>query len=807
MDTLIQDIRYAIRALGRTPMFTAIAVTTLAIGISATTSIFSIVDAVLLRPLPFPEASRVVVPQSRNQSTGDVWNVTYADFKDWRDQKVFDKVALFQPANMDLAGGADPLRVSVGVVTSQFFSVLGARAVHGRLFIDSDFPVSAPRAMVITSELWQRQFGGDTAVVGRMVDLNGIRRPIVGVLPAGFNLPAGADLYVPLRIASETDPDVRRRDNFVYAGIARLKPGASTGQTNLVMEQMAARIRKEEPVIRKDVTTFAMPVLDWMVGPSTPKALWILLGSVGFVLLIGCVNIANLQLARGSSRHRELAVRTALGANRGRLMRQMLTEGALISLAGAALGVLFSIWAVGALVAAAPPEVPRLEAASVNPMVLAFAAAVAVAATFLFGLAPALQASRSDPAHAMNEGSLRATASGATARLRHFLVVAELALSLVLLVGAGLSIRSILKLQRVDPGFDTAHVITASISLPGAKYDSSYKVRRFWVDLRRQLGAVPGVTDVGVASASPLGAGGFYLGRMMLAEGRPAPPAGTEVSISWNVATPGYFKALGVPLLQGRDFSAADDSGTTPVIIVNRQFAKEMFPNESPIGKRVKSSRDENLLREIIGVVGDVKYNGAADATRSLVWVPYTQNSWGIGIVTVRTSVEPTSVVSAIRQQLKSLDASVALANVTSMDKALSSSMAGTRLVAVLLGAFAGIALLLAAIGVYGVLSYTVEQRTHEMGVRLALGARPTDVVRLVVRQVAGLALIGIAVGLGTAAALSRFTSSLLFDTSPWDPATFLSVPIVLSAVTLLAAFIPARRASHVDPVVALRNE
>jgi putative ABC transport system permease protein len=807
MSGIAHDLVYAARSLRKSAAFTAAAVVTLALGISSTTAIFSVVQSVLLAPLPYPGADRIVVPQSRTPNTNETWSVTYADFMDWRDNKVFDKVAVLQATQMDLTGSAEPVRVQAAAVSPQFFGALGVAPAMGRVLQPVDYPVDAPRAVVISDRLWRTQFGARSDIAGLTVEISGIKRPIVGVLPAGARWPIDTDLWVPMRFTTEQDPDLQRRDNYIFMGIARLKAGSSLAATQASMATLAARIAAEQPTIRKDVTTVPTPVLEWALGSTTPRALWMLLGAVGLLLLIGCVNVANLQLARAAARQRELAVRTALGASRLRLVRQTLVESLVLGLVGGTAGVVLATWMVKLIVAVAPADVPRIDTARLDLPALAFALALSLAVALLFGVFPAVHAARSDPSHALGEGGTRTSVGRAGTRTRRTLVVVELALSVVLLVGAGLALRSVSNLRRVNTGFDTRNTLTASISLPGIRYDNKAKVVGFIYQLRDRLAAAPGVEAAGIASASPLGGGGFYLGRMMVAEGRDASPA-NEVPIQWNVTTPGYFAALRVPIVRGRDFTARDDTASPPVMIVNQQFAKAMFPNENPIGKRAMSSRDEKVYREIVGVVRDVKYYGANDSTRSLVWVPYAQNNaWRQGIITVRTRANPSSALASVRAELRALDGGIALANVSTMDEAMARSMAGDRLVAILLGAFAGLALVLAAIGIFGVLSYTVEQRTHELGIRVALGAQRADVLRLVVRETVPMIGAGIVIGGVAAFGLTRFLRSLLYEITPSDPGTFVAVALLLSVVGLIAALVPARRAARVDPVLALRSE
>ena len=809
MTTIAQELRHAVRALARSGSFTAAALATLALGIGATTAIFSIAYSVLLRPLPFPEPDRVVVPESRNVKTGDTWSVAYADFMDWRDNGVFGQVAVYSQTSMDITGGDQPVRVSAAGVTPQFFGALGVGAAQGRLLQPADFVVGAPYLAVISDRLWRMQFGSRADIVGLEVEVNGIKRPIVGVLPPEARWPLDADLWVPARIASEQNPDLQKRDNFVWQAIARLKPGATIAGTRAAMATLARRVAVAQPDIRGDVSTQPTPVLESLLGDTTPRALWILLASVGLLLLIGCVNVANLQLARAAARQRELAVRTALGASRLRIVRQSLIESAALGVTGGALGLAIAFWMVRSIVALAPPDTPRIAAASLNVPALLFALAVSLGVAFLFGLVPALQAAGTDPHLAMvDTGGTRTAGGRSGTRTRRILVATELALSVVLLVGAGLAVRSVINLQRVDAGFDTRDVLAASISLPGGggRYDAGSKVVRFMYQLRDRIAAAPGVEAVGISSASPLGGGGFYLGRMMVAEGRDQSVKG-EVPINWNVTTPGYFAALRVPIVKGRDFTARDDSASPPVIIVNEKFAHAMFPGDDPIGKRVMSSRDERLMREIVGVVKDVKYYGAADTARGLVWVPYAQrNAWGQGILTVRTRGNPANALPVVRRELKALDPGIALANVMTMEEARSRSMATQRLVGLLLGSFAALALVLAAVGIFGVLSYMMAQRTRELGIRLALGAQRGDVVRLVARETVPVVSLGVGIGLLAALGLGRFVGALLYGVQAGDPATFAVAAAVLGVVGVIAALVPARRASRVDPVVALRE-
>ena len=800
-------LQRSIRPLLRSPAFTVTAVLTLALGIGATTAIFSVVDSVLLKPLPFPEPDRFVVPQTKLLTNGDMWAIAYGDFMDWRDEHVFAAVAAWQPAELDLTAGPEPVRVSAAAVGPGFFAALGVVPERGRVLQPSDYEESAPRGTVISDKLWRSAFGARADIVGLEADINGIKRPIVGVLAPDQEFPAGTDMWVPLRITDETEPSLIKRDNFIFQAVARLKPGATLEGTAAQMAVLAKRAESAHPDIRAHISTVPVPGLRWLLGPSTPRALWMLLVAVALLLLIGCVNVANLQLARATARRHELAVHAALGADRWRLARAMLGESAILAAAGCALGVLLAVWFTRLVVSVAPADVPRLSHAHVNGVVLLFAAVTAAAVAILFGLAPALQAAHSDPQTALAESGTRTTGGRGGLRTRRALVALELALSVVLLVGAGLAVRSILRLRSESVGFDRAHVLTASVGLPGLRYDTHPKRLEFFAQLRDRLANIPGVAAAGIASASPLGAGGFYLGRSMVKEGGDQTPAG-EVSIGWNVATPGYFDALGLPIRRGRDLTAHDDSVSPPVIIVNEAFARAMFHGEDPLGRRVMSSRDERLWRTIIGVVPDVKYNDARDTTHALVWVPYAQkNAWGFGMITIRAKGAPLGVLPAVRRELAALDPGIALADVRTMDESMARTMAGDSLVATLLGAFAAMALMLAAVGIFGVLTYLVAQRTHEIGIRVALGASRRDVVRLVLSETGGMVAVGIIAGLAVAAALTGVARSMIYGVTGIDPFTFGAVAAVLAMVGLASAAIPARRAAAVDPMVALRTE
>ena len=800
------DLKLSLRSLLRNPGFSLAAILTLGLGIGSATVIFSVLEAVLLRPWPYPHTERIVVPQSVQVATQERWSITYGDFVDWQSEGIFDSVAAFQQWDLDLSPGGDPVRVSTAIVTPDFFKVLGMAPALGRAFRADEFVPGAPRALLLSDPLWRSAFGGAVDVIGREVLLNGKPFIIAGVMPAGFAWPSGASAWLPMRVDKPSE-DMLRRDNFVFNAVARLKDGASLSETRARLATLGARIEHDNPTTRAGVSLTATPLPEFVVGPTIRRALWTLVAGVGMVLLIGCANVANLLLARGSARRRELAVLVALGARRRQIVQPLLIESALLGILGGAVGLLLASWGMSLVTATAPVDVPRLASLSLNPIVVLFAAGLSLAASLLAGILPALQVSALHPTHAMDEGRT-GTASPRARRLRDLLVAGELALSLVLLAGTGLMLRSLSLLRAVEPGVDVEHVLTTYLTLPDARYPSGESRVAFYDALRSRLEAIPGVQAVAATSALPLGGGGFYLGRAFVAEGRPDPPVGSEVNGQWNINTPGYFAAAGMRLVKGRDFNAQDTEKSTPVAIVNEAFAQKMFPGEEALGRRLRSWRDENVQREIVGIVGDVRYFGASDPIRPILYVPYPQNSWDSMSLVVRASGGSASALAApLRTTLKSLDKDLAAGSLQTMEEVKSDSIAQPRFHALLLSAFAGLALLLAAFGLYGVMSYSVSLRTREIGVRMALGAQASDVLRLVLSRTIVLLLCGIGAGLLGAFGVTRLMASLLYEVRPGDPQALLGGTALLAMVALLAGYLPARRAALVDPMVALRQD
>ncbi|HVG19477.1 MAG TPA: ABC transporter permease, partial [Blastocatellia bacterium] len=757
MGNLVQDGRYGVRMLLRNPGFTAVALIALALGIGANTAIFSVVNAALLRPLPYKDPDSLIVPATVSASGSDRGSVSYADVIDWgKEEQVFASVAAFRQTNADLTGDGDPVRVQAAIVSEDYFRVMGVEPLLGRTFLPEEQQPNGPFAVVLSYGLWQGRFGADPSALDRPLVVNGRPASVVGVMPKDSQWPETVEIWTPLGFGA-TPPDwVMRRDNQIWQAAARLQPGVTVEQATAVIKSIASRVEQENPATRAGVSGRAVPIHEWIVGPDLRRALLVLLGAVGFVLLISCVNVANLLLARAATREREIAIRTALGAARIRLIRQLLTESLMLSIAGGALGLLLALWGVDVLQAMAPNSIPRLSEAGIDGGVLTFVAATSLLTSLVFGLIPALHASKPDLNESLKEGGRGSTGGARGSRVRNLLVVSEIALSLVLLVGAGLMIRSFFRLQQVDPGFNVNNLLTLDLTAPRLRYPKPPAVADFYQKVIARISALPGVQSVGATSALPLGGGGFYLGRAFLVEGAPPPPDGVEYSGQWNIVTPGYFQALGIPLLKGRDFTDRDTADSTPVIIINETMARAMFGDQDPLGKRIKSWRDENVLREVVGVVQNVRYFGRDDRLQSLAYVPHRQDSRAAMAIAVNSAGDVKGLAAAVRQEIAAVDKDIAVANIKTMERILDESVATRRLNMLLLSIFAAVALILAAVGIYGVLSYSIAQRTHEIGIRMALGARSADVLRLVVGHGLKLVLTGVAIGLGGALALTQ---------------------------------------------------
>jgi putative ABC transport system permease protein len=803
METLLKDISYAVRSLLKHPGFTAIALITLALGIGANSAMFSTVNAVLLRPLSYPEPEGIVLLEGVNPAHGITdSNMSIPDFADWQSQnQVFEQLAGFVTGGSLLTIGDETERVPAASVTSDFFPLFRTNAIKGRTLTADDNQKGRDSVVVLSYGLWQRRFGGDQNVIGRKVTLANTSTTIVGVMPAGFDFPAQAELWVPYPI----DPAAERRDNRFVNVIARLKSGVPIAQAQATMDTINQRLAQSHVDTNSGWSVRVINLQERLVG-AMRKSLLVLLGAVAFVLLIACANVANLLLARATGRQKEIALRAALGASRWRIIRQLLTESLLLSVIGGGIGLMLSVWLTKLLVSISPANTPRFDEIRPDARVVAFTLGITVVTGIIFGLAPALQAARLDLSGGLKEGGRTGSSGSRNTRLRSLMMVSEIALSFMLLVGAGLLIKSFVRLRDVSPGFTPENVLTMRASLLPAKYAKGEPRVQLLRQTLERLKTLPGVQSTGAVLSLPLGGDTFNVGRSYIREGRPASPE-ESANAGYLAATPGYFQTLQIPLIAGRAFSDQDTEQTTEVVIVNEAMARQLWPGESPVGKHITIWRDEKFPREIVGVVGDTKPSLNTEAG-SQMYVPYAQDSgWGSLSLVIRTSGDPLNTVAAARNEIRSLDKGIPLYNVKTMNDVLMTSVAQQRMSMVLLSAFAAVALLLAMIGIYGVTAYYVTQRTQEIGIRMALGAQMGDVMKLVLKSGMLLAIIGVGVGLIGAFALTRLMASLLFAVKPTDTATFALVSISLLITALLACYIPARRATKVDPLVALRYE
>lgn len=802
METLIQDIRYGVRSLLKHPGFTAVAIITLAVGIGANSAMFTTVNAVLLRPLPYPESQRIVVLQGVNPSKGITdSNLSLPDFVDWQQQDhSFEQLAGFTSGGLLLTNGDETERVRATSVTGDFFPLFRTAAIRGRVLGPEDAQKGRDPVIVLSHSLWQRRFGGDPNVVGNHVTIGGKSTTIVGVMPAGFDYPDQNEAWV----AFAVNPSSEHRDNRSYNVIGRLKPGVSISQAQTSLDTINQRLAQAYVDTNTGWSVRVINLQERMVG-SMRGALLLLLGAVAFVLLIACANVANLLLARSTGRQKEIALRAALGASRWRVVRQLLTESLLLSVIGGALGLTLSLWLTKLFVGLNPPDAPRFDEIHPDERVFLFTLGLAVVTGLVFGLAPAIQASRIDLTGGLKDGG-RGSGGTHNKRLRSVMMVSEVALSFMLLVGAGLLIKSFARLRDVSPGFNPESVLTMRISIPSAKYAKGEPRIQALRQTIERLKNMPGVQAAGAVLSLPLGGDTFNVGRSYIREGRPATPE-ESANATYLVTTPGYFQTLQIPLIAGRTFTDQDVEQSTKVVIVNQTMARKLWPGESPLGKRITIWRDEQFPREIVGVVGDTRATLDTEAEPQM-YTPFAQEAgWSGMSLVVRTNGDPLNAAAAARNEIRAFDKGIPVFNVKTMNDVLATSVAPQRTSMLLLSTFAGVALLLAMIGIYGVTAYYVTQRTQEIGIRIALGAQMADVMKLVLRNGMVLALIGIAIGLAGSFALTRVMASLLFGVTPTDLATFAIVSLSLVATALVASYLPARRATKVDPLTALRYE
>ncbi len=812
MNTFGQDIRYGMRMLWKSKGFTLVTIMALALGIGANTAIFSVVNTVLLKPLPYPNGERVVFIGEWSQQVPEM-SVSYPNFMDWREQQqTMEQIAAFRSANYVLTGVGEPERLDGRQVSASFFNVLGVAPALGRAFSpDEDKPGAHPVALV-SHGFWQRRLGGDASIINKQIQLSNESFTVVGVLPQTFEWQSPVDVFVPIGLRSDQTNMTQRGNHPGIYVLGLLKPNVSVEQARTEIKAIAERLAQQYPDSNAGQSAVLDSLQDRTVEDIRP-ALLILLAAVGLVLLIACANVANLLLARAASRSKEIAIRTALGAGRMRIVRQLLTESLLLSVLGGALGLLFAMWGIDALLAALPEDMPRLLVAGIgmDTSVLVFTLVVSIMTGLLFGLAPALQASKSNLNETLKDGG-RTSAGVGRQRVRNLLVVSEVALSLLLLVSAGLLIKSFARLQQTELGFDPKNVLTLRVPLPEARYKEYGQVENFWDELLRRVRALPGVESAGLTRGLPMN-GGIESGVMLEGQETTNPK---DITVAVNLyAEPGYFKTMNISLVRGRFLSEQDTKDAPLAVMVDEMFVARFFPNADPIGKRLRIGGDRAPLRSIVGVFKHMKHYGPDEEGRAEIYTPYKQvpaesfaaANRSLWLAVKTTGDDPTSLAPAIRNEVSQIDRDQPISNVGTMEQIVAATVAPQKFATWLLAVFAACAMLLAAVGIYGVMAYSVTQRTHEIGIRMALGAGRQDVLRMVVSQGMKLAFIGVALGLAGAFALTRLMSSLLYGVSATDPFTYGGVSVLLAAVALLACLIPARKATRVDPMVALRYE
>ena len=799
MDTLIKDLRYGVRSFLKRPGFLVIAISTLALGIGATTAMFTVVNSVLLRPLHFPEPERIVLFRGVNPRQGITdSNMSIPDITDWQQQsQSFEQIAGFASGGVILSTGDEVERVRTTAVSAEFFPLFKTNPISGRVLQPDDMQEGRDAVIVISHALWQRRFGGAADVIDRKITLNGQPATIVGIMPAGFTYPNDCEVWVPLERTKE------RRDNRFVEVVSRLKPNVSLAQAQTEMDTINQRLAQNYVETNTGWSVHLTELRESLVG-ELRTSLLILLGAVAFVLLIACANVANLLLARAAYRQKEIALRTALGASRLRVVRQLLTESVLLSFVSGVAGLALSLWFIKLLIAITPPNTPRLSEIRIDLRVFAFTFGVTILAGILFGLFPALQTSRPNLNETLKDSGQRGSETGGRNRVGSLLIVSEIALSFMLLAGAGLLIKSFLHLREINPGFNPDNVLTMRLTLTPGKYAQGEPRAQIYKQLIDHVKATPGVQSAGAVLSLPLGGDTFEVGRSLIREGRPMTPDESS-NAQYLPVTPDYFQTLQIPLKSGRFFTDQDTLQSTKVVLVNETMARALWPNENPVGRRFTIWRDEKFPREIVGVVGDTKASLDKEAGRQM-YVPYAQDAtWGSLSLVVRTAGDPSAMTSSVREAIRAVDKGIPNYNLKTMNDVVSTSAAPRRIPMLLMSAFAGVAMLLAMLGIYGVTSYYVTQRTHEIGVRMALGAQIVDVLKLVLRRAMLLAVIGIGIGVAGAIAVTRYLTSLLFGVKPIDTLTFVAVAVALAVVVFIACLVPARRAAKIDPLEALR--
>jgi putative ABC transport system permease protein len=802
-DEMFQDLRFGARTLIRQPAFTIVSLVTLGLGIGVNTAIFSIVDSVLLRPLPFKDPSRLVAVWESNVQRGQSHGATGgANFTDWKNQNdVFDSIAAYFTWNYNLTGRDEPVRLTAALVSGGFFQMLGERAALGRVLAPQDDTEANENVVVLSSGLWRDRFGASREILGQTITLNGIPHTVVGVMPPAFDFPNNKiDLWRPMAMSPEA---AQNREGKWLRVAARLKPGVSIERAESEMNTIAKRLAEEYPKTNAGCGVHLVPLHEEMVG-NVRTFLLALFGAVLFVLLISCLNVANLILARGSSRRTEMAIRSALGAVRLRLLRQFLVENFLLAGLGAALGLLLAFWSLDALIALSPADVPGLAKARIDGRVLGFSGALSMATALVFGLIPALRASKPDLNEVLKQG--RTTTGGNSRRIQHVLIIAEVAVGVVLLIGAGLMTRSFVRLENVEPGFNPKNLLTMKIMLPANKYGENEKSIAFFHDALERIKAVPGVASAGAIQDLPMSKNEMKFAVSL----EDVDKQSQRPEVAYRSVTADYFKTMGIPLLSGRAFSVEDNLRSTPVVIINQTMARRFWPNADPIGKRIRMGEPSDPVYTVVGVVGDIKQLGLTREESPAIYQPHEQKRFGwlrwMSLV-VRTRVTPMRLVAAIRSRIADVDNSQPVYDISTMDQMLSESVSQQRFATLLLGIFALLALILSGVGVYGVISFGVTQRTREIGLRMALGANARDVSKMIVLSGLRLTLTGLGLGFIGATALTDLLQALIFNVKPTDPLTLISVFIIFMLVTFVSSYLPARRASRLDPQVALRRD
>src|SRR5882724_135020 len=810
LSDLWQDLRYGLRMLAKNPGFAAVAVIALALGIGANSAIFSVVNTVLLRPLPYKNPERLVMVWEENSKQGFPRDTpSPANFIDWRDQNhVFESMAAIVEASFNLTGAGDPERIDGHGVSAGLFSLLGVEPQLGRAFRSEEDKPGGSHVVIISYGLWQRRFGSDPGIIGNPINLNGKSFIVVGVMPRTFQFPTRKDqLWVPLAFDAK---EAGQRGSHYLEVIARIKPGVTLQQAQAEMTTIATRLQQQYPETNTSIGAVVTPLHEQVVGDIKP-ALLVLLGAVAFVLLIACANVANLLLARAAVRQKEIALRLALGAGRARLIRQFLTESVLLAALGGGIGLLLAVVGLSVLKRFIPPNISQAQAITIDAKVLFFTVLVSILTGLIFGLAPATQAANFNLNDTLKESGRDSAAGSRGNRIRGLLVISEVAVSFILLIGAGLLINSFLHLRNVDPGFRAERALTMKIVLPEPRYADKEQRGVFYRELIRRVETLPGVSSAAVATNLPLTESGNSVGVSIEGHADPAPDR-VPIVIT-RIISPRYFETMGIPLLKGRAFTEEDksESESPSVIVVSETTARSFWPGEDALGKHIKvgsPSNNENKWLTVIGVVKDVRQFELVVEPKPQMYLPFTQaNFFEPRALVVKTNLEPLSLAATVRKTVWEIDKDQPVSDIASMEHIVSESVARQRFSMLLLGIFAGLALVLAAVGIYGVMSYSVAQRTHEIGIRMALGAQKKDVLKLTIGQGLKLVLIGVAIGLGAAFILTRVIASLLFGVSATDPITFVAISLVLIGVAMLASLIPALRAMKIDPMFALRYQ